>query len=117
MTEITIPTFSMAQGVKYPGVVFLDLSNQYTLSTQLCWLPDQITIFIFYGYLFSFTICILLLFHFLQARKKHIFQLSKEEMGLPSVVLSSSKSSSFFYHVKEIAILGLPTYIICIFLL
>lgn len=115
ITEITIPTFSMAQGVKYPGVVLLDLSNQDIITTELCWLPDQISIFINYGYLFSFTIIVLIFYHSLQSRKKKNFHLSKEEMGLPTTIIYTRPS--FFNLVKEIALIGLPTYILCILLL
>lgn len=115
VTEITVPTFSMAQGVKHPGVVFLDLSNGDRLTSELCWLPDQISIFISYGYLFSFTMIILLFYHSLQWRKKKHFYLSKEEMGLP--IIHTSTRTSFFTLVKEIVIVCLPAYILCILLL
>lgn len=115
ITEITIPTFSMAQGVKHPGVVLLDLSSGDKLTSELCWLPDQVSIFLSYAYLFSFTMIILILFHSLQRRKKKNFYLSKEEMGLPTIVTSTR--TSFFSLIKDIVIICLPTYILCILLL
>ncbi|KAG2204075.1 hypothetical protein INT47_007069, partial [Mucor saturninus] len=102
ITEITIPTFSMAQGVKRPGVVLLDLSSRDTLSSELCWLPDQVFMFLGYGYLLAFTIVILLLHHSLQWRKKKHFYLSKEEMGLTTMVTSTR--TSFFNLVKDIVL-------------
>ncbi|KAG2185780.1 hypothetical protein INT43_002217 [Umbelopsis isabellina] len=63
--EISVNTFSMAQGVKYPGVVLLNLyagdvpkSESYT--TKLCLLPDQISIFIRYAILLGITLAGLL---------------------------------------------------------
>ncbi|KAI9317126.1 Metallo-dependent phosphatase-like protein, partial [Dichotomocladium elegans] len=50
--EISVPTISMAQGIRYPGVILLDLSPEAEyIATKLCWLPDQISIFISYGVL------------------------------------------------------------------
>ncbi|KAI9010848.1 Metallo-dependent phosphatase-like protein, partial [Phycomyces nitens] len=46
VVEMSVPTFSMAQGVPSPGVMLLDLS--LGVGVKLCWLPDQISVFIGY---------------------------------------------------------------------
>lgn len=119
--EITVPTFSMAQGMQYPGLVILDISNPHTLSSELCWLPDQIGLFVRYGYLLALTLVILIFHHtlFLYHSVPRSFRLSKEEMGIASSTSPpiSRHISSFFYSVKEIALTSLPMYILCILLI
>lgn len=67
--EITVPTFSMAQSLRYPGAILLDLSTPLNqtrpdhFSTKLCWLPDQVGIFISYGYYALATLLILSVMH------------------------------------------------------
>ncbi|KAI8090394.1 Metallo-dependent phosphatase-like protein [Thamnidium elegans] len=120
--EITLPTFSMAQGMRYPGVVTLDLSDPNALTTELCWLPDQIGIFLRYGYLFAATLITLILFHSFQytSTTPH-FLLSKEEMGMTSSPFHSNPVKrciySFFQSVKDVALTSLPIYILCILLI
>ncbi|KAI9286381.1 Metallo-dependent phosphatase-like protein [Umbelopsis sp. AD052] len=62
--EISVNTFSMAQGVRYPGVVLLSLSaaesKTESYANKLCLLPDQISIFIRYGILFGLSVLVLL---------------------------------------------------------
>jgi ethanolamine phosphate phosphodiesterase len=64
--EISVNTFSMAQGVRYPGVVLLSLSaaedskKTESYANKLCLLPDQISIFIRYAILFGLSVLILL---------------------------------------------------------
>ncbi|KAI9311672.1 Metallo-dependent phosphatase-like protein [Dichotomocladium elegans] len=60
--EITVPTFSMAQGQRYPGVVLLDLESE-SFSTKVCWLSDQTAILFGYGYLSLATLAALGVFH------------------------------------------------------
>lgn len=131
-TEITVPTFSMAQGVQYPGVIMLDLSNKNTLKSELCWLPSQIDIFIRYGYLFGFTLAVLIIYHIIQytsSRKRGgaYSHLSKEEMGVSIATNTGSNSNnpltlkrciySYVNSIKDVAIVGFITYITCITLL
>ncbi|ORZ17179.1 Metallo-dependent phosphatase-like protein [Absidia repens] len=53
--EYTVPTFSMSQGVRTPGYMLLQ-ATQDKLVPQLCWLPDQLGIFIDYGLLAGLTL-------------------------------------------------------------
>lgn len=72
--EITVKSFSWAMGVRKPGFQLVSLwnpVNEYgrslgnprtpTIQTQLCLLPDQLSIFITYLLLLSFTLLTLLL--------------------------------------------------------
>lgn len=125
-TEITVPTFSMAQGVKYPGVILLNLQDNKTLSSKLCWLPSQIDIFIRYGYLFVFTLTVLIGYHAIQyignrKRGGGYSHLAKEELGVSSSGSASSVPLSLrrciyscINSIKDVAIVGIITYIICI---
>ncbi|KAI9274064.1 Metallo-dependent phosphatase-like protein [Helicostylum pulchrum] len=123
--EITIPTFSMAQGMRFPGVVTLDVSDPDTLTTELCWLPDQIGIFLRYGYFFAATLVTLILFHsfhYTSSVTPH-FLLSKEEMGMTSSPHFTPSNPvkrcihAFFQSVKDVALTCLPVYILCILLI
>ena len=70
--EITVKSISWAMGVRKPGVVLLSLWNPIdydgkktgtgdtTLQSHLCLLPDQLSIFIRYGWLLGFTLMALL---------------------------------------------------------
>jgi hypothetical protein len=53
--EYTAPTFSMSQGVRQPGYMLLQATED-KLVPQLCWLPDQLGIFIKYGLLAGLTL-------------------------------------------------------------
>ncbi|KAI8979531.1 Metallo-dependent phosphatase-like protein [Mycotypha africana] len=76
--EFTVPTFSMAQGLKYPGFVTLNMVKNETLApttakqltTHLCWLPNQVDIFINYAYLLIITLFILIIWSFVFNRKR-----------------------------------------------
>lgn len=73
--EITVKSISWAMGVRKPGIVLLSLWNPVdaegkaiaqdamkatTIQTHLCLLPDQLSTFIWYGWLLVFTIIALL---------------------------------------------------------
>ena len=70
--EITVKSISWAMGVRKPGVVLLSLWNPVdqdgkktatsdtTVQSHLCLLPDQLSIFIRYGWLLVFTLLVLL---------------------------------------------------------
>ncbi len=70
--EITVKSMSWAMGVRKPGFLLLSLWNPVdqdgistgtgdtTIQTQLCLLPDQLSIFMRYGWLLAFTLIILL---------------------------------------------------------
>ncbi|KAK4509598.1 uncharacterized protein ATC70_007951 [Mucor velutinosus] len=121
--EITVPTISMAQGLKYPGVMILNI-EQGQLATDLCWLPDQIGLFLRYAYLLVFTIVLLLTWHIFQyAFKSNTngagYHLAKEELGVQHIQFKSAKRSMspFFYSIRDVAWVGILAYIICIFIL
>lgn len=74
--EITVKSISWAMGVRKPGVVLLSLWNPVdiegkaiaqasvkgtTIQTRLCLLPDQLSIFIRYGWLLALTILALMI--------------------------------------------------------
>ncbi|KAI8073934.1 Metallo-dependent phosphatase-like protein [Gongronella butleri] len=58
-TEFTVPTFSMAQGVRRPGYMWVHATPE-GLVPQLCWLPDQLRIFMVYGWAGALTMLTLL---------------------------------------------------------
>ena len=70
--EITVKSISWAMGVRKPGFLLLSLWNPVdqegistgpadtTIQTQLCLLPDQLSIFIRYGWLLAATLLVLL---------------------------------------------------------
>ena len=70
--EITVKSISWAMGVRKPGFVLLSLWNpvdddgkktstgDLTMQTHLCLLPDQLSIFIRYGWLLVLTLLVLL---------------------------------------------------------
>ena len=72
--EITVKSISWAMGVRKPGFVLLslwnpvdengkatspDASKSPTIQSHLCLLPDQLSIFIRYGWLLAFTLVVL----------------------------------------------------------
>ncbi|PYH43886.1 putative manganese ion homeostasis (Fr) [Aspergillus saccharolyticus JOP 1030-1] len=74
--EITVKSLSWAMGIRRPGFVMTSLWNPIdqttgqslqsagsgrTLQNHLCLLPDQLSIFIYYGLVFGFTLVVLLL--------------------------------------------------------
>lgn len=71
--EITVKSISWAMGVRKPGFLLLSLWNPIiidgrslstedkTIQTQLCLLPDQLSIFIRYGLLLAATLFVLLI--------------------------------------------------------
>ena len=70
--ETTVKSISWAMGVRKPGILLLSLWNPInqegistdpadtTIQTQLCLLPDQLSIFIRYGWLLAATLLVLL---------------------------------------------------------
>ena len=70
--EITVKSISWAMGVRKPGFLLVSLWNpitadgmslsneKSTVQTELCLLPDQLSIFIRYGWLLCFTSIVLL---------------------------------------------------------
>ena len=75
--EITVKAMSWAAGIRKPGFLMLslwnpidaqgnsihvhgDANNSRTIQTHLCLLPDQLSIFTRYGFLFGFTMVALL---------------------------------------------------------
>ena len=89
--EVTVKSMSWAMGIRKPGFVMLSLWNPLTsegkslkhnpihpqsstessstMQTHLCLLPDQLGIFIRYGYLFALTLCVILIRAFMNATK------------------------------------------------
>lgn len=75
--EITVKAMSWAAGIRKPGFLMLslwnpvdaqgkstgvpgDMTRSRTIETHLCLLPDQLSIFMRYGFLFGFTLVALL---------------------------------------------------------
>lgn len=121
--EITVPTFSMAQGLRIPGVMTLNI-EQGRLTTDLCWLPDQIGLFLHYAYLLVFTITLLLTWHMFQYAFRNNtssagYHLAKEELGVHHIQFKSAKRSmlTFLSSIRDVAWVGILAYIICIFIL
>jgi len=118
ITEITVPTFSMAQGLHFPGVMLLNIHNSSRISTDLCWLPSQIDVFLRYGYCIVLTVVLLMIWQAFQYKTNGYSQLSKEEMGIASSPQNKSASSlKFLYVLKDVAWVGFVTYILCILFL
>lgn len=146
--EISVPTFSMAQGVHYPGVILLDLSitSDHTqqegkdtttaaLATKLCWLPDQIAIFIGYGCLLALSLTSLMVVHIYRwsmHRSRRAFGTNDVANGVDDPVIlprpvaftraSNARSCSlakrqlysFFKDVADVASVGILAYILCL---
>ncbi|CEP07074.1 hypothetical protein [Parasitella parasitica] len=122
VTEITVPTFSMAQGLQYPGVMTLNIDNDGHLIADLCWLPDQVGLFLLYGYLLAFTFALLLIWHAFQRSNNNAtaYHLAKEEMGLHhhiQIKPVKRNMAGFLYSTRDVAWVGMLTYLICIFVL
>lgn len=133
--EITVPTFSMAQGLKYPGVLLLDLSpseGDNSFATKLCWLPDQIAVFASYGYLAVATLAALCIMHGFRQRYHHHQRNTKgnrfasmvEDLPMPATTSTRSSSpvistrrfflSALTKDISDIAFTGIITYILCV---
>ncbi|KAI7883892.1 hypothetical protein K492DRAFT_174816 [Lichtheimia hyalospora FSU 10163] len=65
--EITVPAFNM--GVKGGGVVLVDLAENDKVTAKVCWIPDQVGIYIGYGCLLLGTLLALLLYHLVQHKR------------------------------------------------
>lgn len=73
--EITVKSFSWAMGIRHPGFVLTSLWNpidpetgkplrtdsESTLQNHLCLLPDQLSVFAYYGTIFAFSMAVLLI--------------------------------------------------------
>ncbi|KAI9806657.1 MAG: hypothetical protein M1825_006114 [Sarcosagium campestre] len=97
--EITVKSISFAMGVRKPGFLMVSLWNPVsesggpgqpgdakrpTIQTRLCLLPDQLSIFVKYGYMMIFTLAIL-------TARAVFFSTTTRDRSPPS---SSSSSSS-----------------------
>ncbi|OZJ06132.1 hypothetical protein BZG36_01033 [Bifiguratus adelaidae] len=86
-TEITVPTFSMAQGLLRPGVILLTLQNPLdtnapslassTYSRSTCFFPDQVNIFINYAYIALITIIIIILTLLRRHKTQNVYRMLK----------------------------------------
>lgn len=65
--EITVPAFNM--GANGGGVVLVNLGENDKVAVKVCWMPDQVGIYIGYGCLWLGTLLALLLYHLYQHRK------------------------------------------------
>ncbi|KAI8378519.1 Metallo-dependent phosphatase-like protein [Blakeslea trispora] len=123
--EITVPTFSMSQGIQFPGLMVLEM-NPHHLSTHLCWLPNQVGIFIQYGFLAIFTLVSLMVHQWLQSRasssRLYRLHLSKEELGInealgPVKPKNAFVIKQFLISAREVAIVSFIAYVLCTLLL
>ncbi|KAI9485936.1 MAG: Metallo-dependent phosphatase-like protein [Benjaminiella poitrasii] len=130
--EITVPTFSMAQGLEYPGIMTLDIARDGQLSTRLCWLPSQIGLFLHYVYLLASTLLFLFIWHLylyfsskgqkaaITASSSLYQPVSNLDSLLPRHTNEMTYSRSlrrcmisYFCSILDIAWIPLMTYIIC----
>lgn len=104
--EITVKSLSWAMGVRRPGFVLASLWNPIdpttgkpldphqaastgTLQNQLCLLPNQLSIFIWYAGLFAFSLLVLFLRSIALAFPSRLYRHSSENFGkLPDPELS-----------------------------
>ncbi|KAI8343671.1 Metallo-dependent phosphatase-like protein [Chlamydoabsidia padenii] len=136
--EFTVPTFSMSQGVRVPGYMLLQATRD-RLVPQLCWLPDQLGIFINYGVLAGLTLISFFGQAFLLSyggfdRKKKMKRMKQEdeeelvnsvggsELGMASVnsnpaSTSSSPVRACLRDIKDVIIVAFPFYIVCVLFL
>lgn len=120
--EITVPTFSMAQGLQYPGIMTLNVIPGGKSTTSLCWLPDQVGLFLRYASSLVFTVVVLFVWHIVQLKyssestKKNDDYLSKEEMG-QAAFEQPRYVGSFIHSVKQVAWTSILVYIFCVLLL
>ncbi|OAD76516.1 hypothetical protein PHYBLDRAFT_180113 [Phycomyces blakesleeanus NRRL 1555(-)] len=94
VVEMSVPTFNMAQGVISPGVMLLDLSSG--IGVKLCWLPDQISLFIGYGCLAGLSIGVLAIVHgwrWIRHRQKTSSGFKTLEMADERLMMYSRNSS------------------------
>ncbi|KTW28638.1 uncharacterized protein T551_02488 [Pneumocystis jirovecii RU7] len=121
--ERSIKSFSMAMGIRQPGVQLISLYNpsgkkayEQTFQTKMCLLPKQYSIFLYY--LMTFVITSFLLFMY-----RYIFM--EKELQLPKTYtdrynqLPRHLRSKALYHllsdIFNIAILILPWYLYLLF--
>ncbi|RAL04570.1 putative manganese ion homeostasis (Fr) [Aspergillus ibericus CBS 121593] len=101
--EITVKSLSWAMGIRRPGFVLTSLWNPIdqatgqsigaanagrTLQNHLCLLPDQLSIFIYYGLVFGLTLCVLLV------RATVIVQFPRSRAGPTDPILPLSEHRS-----------------------
>lgn len=66
--EITVPPFNMGTNGGN-GVVLVNLAENDRVAAKVCWMPDQVGIYVGYGCLWLGTLLALLLYHIVQHRK------------------------------------------------
>lgn len=117
--EVSVPTFSMAQGLLYPGAMLLDLSPSSTgedfLATKLCWLPNQIAIFMGYAFLAICSLIVLAAIHIIRSRRQQSFY--SKELLTPFNVKRKPKETRFVKDVVDVVTVGVAMYIFCIIFL
>ncbi|KAI8086710.1 Metallo-dependent phosphatase-like protein [Halteromyces radiatus] len=123
--EYTVPTFSMSQGVRQPGYMLLQATEQ-SLVPQLCWLPDQLGIFIMYGFLAGVTMILSFISHIYSLIvKRRMKRMKKNDEEQVLDVDSTMTTTSLLYgtvlltlsDIKEVALVAFPFYLFCILLL
>ncbi|CAO3658855.1 unnamed protein product [Rhizopus stolonifer] len=117
--EITVPTFSMAQGLEYPGVMVLSVTKTGSLYTKLFWLPSQIKLFIQYAYLLVFTLLFVMIYEYRQTKYSGAYSHELPMTSKATEVHPHKRTcaSSFVHSLKDIGFIPLLTYIICIMFL
>ncbi|CAG8545729.1 1570_t:CDS:2 [Paraglomus brasilianum] len=120
--EVTVPTYSFTMGVRKPGFLLLSLynptnsSSSATFTYRLCFLPDQLQIFIFYGFLLSFTIITFLACAYYDMRTQTALPPLSKDIVANRIITSSS-----YWHLVRSGILrvgayAISTYIFCLIL-
>ncbi|KAI7863938.1 Metallo-dependent phosphatase-like protein [Spinellus fusiger] len=118
--EMTVPTLSMAQGVRGPGVVVVRLSSDTAgtprADVQLCWLPDQISVFIGYGWLAALSLVALAVLHGYQwiwQRQRTHHTTYGVSTGRGCGVLLGGQ---WLWHVYSVAWVALGVYGLCLYI-
>lgn len=103
--EITVKSISWAMGVRNPGFLLVSLWNPVnlrgvsidpdaikngTIQSHLCLLPNQLSIFAFYAYLFALTVLTL----FVQAFRSERYGSSSNGTSSPGSILPLSRSAT-----------------------
>ncbi|RDW81500.1 putative manganese ion homeostasis (Fr) [Aspergillus mulundensis] len=116
--EITVKSTSWAMGVRKPGFVLTSLWNPIdpttgasidsqspgsTLQNHLCLLPDQLSIFIYYGLILAFTLTVLLL-------RAVILALRKPEPTTPDPILPLTETPAVRTRARAVSITSSSNY-------
>ncbi|ORX44088.1 hypothetical protein DM01DRAFT_1340498 [Hesseltinella vesiculosa] len=133
-TEYTVPTFSMAQGVRRPGYMLVQAMPDQ-LAPQLCWLPDQLRIYMVYGWAALATLLCLLGSRFWAGhdrtnRAVRLDRLKRDDDDADDVLPTANPASSSAQPIpkqphmalflstardlQQVAIVAVPFYIFCI---